>query len=53
MRFKASRALSETYRRAVEGHTPWTPDSPDPQPILVSDVARDPTLEAYLPTFAG
>ena len=53
MRFKASRALSETYRRAVEGHTPWTPDSPNPQPILVSDVARDPTLEAYLPTFAA
>ena len=47
MRFKASRGLSATYRRAVEGHTPWTPDTPDPQPIVVSDVARDRSLEAY------
>jgi GAF domain-containing protein len=30
MRFKAYRGLSEGYRRAVEGHTPWRPDSPDP-----------------------
>jgi PAS domain S-box-containing protein len=52
MRFKAYRGLSEDYRRAVEGHTPWQPDSPDPQPIWVSDVATDPSLAAYLPVFA-
>ena len=51
MRFKASRGLSEAYRRAVEGHTPWTPDSPDPQPIVVPDVAHDPALESYWPVF--
>ena len=53
MRFKAFRGLSEAYRRAVEGHTPWTPDSPDPQPIWVSDVAADASLEAYRPVFAA
>jgi PAS domain S-box-containing protein len=49
MRFKAYRGLSDGYRRAVEGHTPWRPDSPDPQPIWVSDVAADASLAAYLP----
>src|SRR4029450_5291661 len=39
MRFKAYRGLSDDYRRAVEGHTPWKPDSPDPQPILISALA--------------
>src|SRR3954462_6760241 len=29
MRFKAWRGLSQEYRRAVEGHTPWTPDAPE------------------------
>jgi PAS domain S-box-containing protein len=50
MRFKAWRGLSETYRRAVEGHTPWTPESRDAHPIVVSDVEADPALAAYLPT---
>ena len=50
MRFKAYRNLSETYRRAVEGHTPWRRDSPDPQPIVVADVRQDGSLGPYLPT---
>ncbi len=53
MRFKAFRGLSETYRRAVEGHTPWQPDSPDPQPIWVADVLADPSLGEYVATFAA
>jgi PAS domain S-box-containing protein len=53
MRFKAYRGLSEGYRRAVEGHTPWQPESPDPQPIWVADVARDPSLASYMPVFAA
>jgi len=53
MRFKAYRGISDAYRRAVEGHTPWRPDSPDPQPIWVSDVAADPSLADYLPIFAA
>jgi PAS domain S-box-containing protein len=38
MRFAASRGLSETYRRAVEGHSPWTRDVKDPQPLCVENV---------------
>jgi len=53
MRFKAYRGLSDQYRRAVEGHTPWRPDSPDPQPIWVEDVAADSSLASYLPVFAA
>src|SRR5262245_64513311 len=47
MRFKAYRGLSESYREAVEGHTPWRPDSPDPQPIWVQSVAHDRSLDAF------
>jgi len=47
MRFKACRGLSAGYRAAVEGHTPWTPDSIDPQPIVVSDVTVDAALAPY------
>ena len=53
MRFKAYRGLSDAYRRAVEGHTPWKPDSPNPQPIVVRDVQADPSLTLYLPVFAA
>jgi PAS domain S-box-containing protein len=53
MRFKAARGISDDYRRAVEGHTPWTPDSVDPEPIVVRDVAADASLAAYLPTIAA
>ena len=51
MRFRAYRGLSVQYRIAVEGHSPWTPDSVDAEPILVPDVSREPTLERYLPVF--
>jgi signal transduction histidine kinase len=50
MRFKAYRGLSDEYRRAVEGHTPWTPDAHDPDPIVVADVAVEPSLAPYRPT---
>jgi PAS domain S-box-containing protein len=51
MRFKAYRGLSEAYRRAVEGHTPWRPDTPDPQPLVVPDVGEDSSLRPYQPVF--
>lgn len=38
MRFVAARGLSGTYRNAVEGHSPWQPDTKDPQPITIPDV---------------
>ncbi|MCP1767203.1 PAS domain S-box-containing protein [Bradyrhizobium japonicum] len=40
MRFAAWRGLSQGYRQAVEGHSPWTPDAHDPQPIGIEDVAK-------------
>src|SRR6476659_2910192 len=52
LRFKAYRGLSSEYRAAVEGHSPWTPESVDAQPLLVPDVTRDPSLRAFLPVFA-
>ncbi|MDQ1518676.1 MAG: hypothetical protein QOE80_4506 [Actinomycetota bacterium] len=51
MRFKAWRGLSDGYRAAVEGHTPWSPEDHDAQPILVPDVARDPTLVEFTGVF--
>lgn len=49
MRFKAWRGLSDDYRAAAEGHTPWSPADVDARPILVPDVAADPDLAALLP----
>ena len=51
MRFRAWRGLSDSYRRAVEGHSPWSRDAVDPQPVLVGDVATDPSMTSFLPLF--
>jgi PAS domain S-box-containing protein len=40
MRFVSWRGLSERYRHAVDGHSPWTRDTVDPQPIWIEDVAQ-------------
>ena len=47
MRFRAFRGLSDEYRAAVEGHSPWGPDVVAPEPVLVTDAVRDPSLAAY------
>ena len=52
MRFKAWRGLSDAYRRAVEGHTPWKPGEVDPRPVYVEDVHADPSMSGYLALFA-
>jgi len=39
MRFEAWRGLSQAYREAVEGHSPWPPDQQDPPAIFIPDVA--------------
>ncbi|HSK04873.1 MAG TPA: GAF domain-containing sensor histidine kinase [Kofleriaceae bacterium] len=49
MRFRAWRRLSDGYRRTVEGHSPWPRDAAAPQPVLVPDVDREPSLRAYAP----
>jgi signal transduction histidine kinase len=51
MRFRAWRGLSEGYREAVEGHSPWRPDDRNPQPILCEDVREDGRLLKLRPTF--
>jgi signal transduction histidine kinase len=51
MRFKAWRGLSDDYRRAVEGHSPWTRDARDPQAIFVPDAEHDSSLEGYRELF--
>ncbi|MDB6004908.1 MAG: multi-sensor hybrid histidine kinase [Prosthecobacter sp.] len=38
MRFVSWRGLSEPYRQAVEGHSPWRADDPNAQPICIEDV---------------
>ena len=47
MRFAAWRGLSDAYRRAVEGHSPWTRDVKDPQPVWIQDIEAS-DLPEYL-----
>jgi len=49
IRFRAWRGLSDAYRRFTEGHTPWTRETQDPEPVLVEDVAAEPSLAALAP----
>jgi PAS domain S-box-containing protein len=51
MRFKAWRNLSDNYRRAVEGHSPWPHDAVAPEPVVVPDVDTDASMAAFLPLF--
>ncbi len=46
-RFVGWRRLSEEYRRAVQGHCPWTPGAAAADPILVEDALADETLAPY------
>jgi PAS domain S-box-containing protein len=38
MKFAAWRGLSDGYRQAVEGHSPWARDTRDPQHICIEDI---------------
>jgi PAS domain S-box-containing protein len=40
MRFVAWRDLSDGYRRAVEGHSPWDRNEPRPTPVCIEDVGQ-------------
>ena len=53
MRFVAWRGLSDAYRQAVEGHTPWTPGTTDAEPIVIADVDAEPSLQRYRAIFAA
>jgi PAS domain S-box-containing protein len=48
IRFKAWHGLSDRYRAAVEGHSPWKPgDEASPRPITVRAVRTDDSLAAF------
>lgn len=49
MQFKASHGLSDTYKEAAAGHTPWKQDASHPSPIFVPDVLQEASLEGLLP----
>lgn len=51
MRFCSWRGLSEEYRHIAEGHSPWTPQDPTGEPILVTDAQNDPSVEHLRPAF--
>jgi two-component sensor histidine kinase len=53
MRFVGWRGLSDGYRGAVEGHSPWTPDTSDPTPIFVDDIDACDRLDALKSTITG
>jgi signal transduction histidine kinase len=53
MRFKAWRGLSDSYRRATEGHTPWAPDTKDASPVVVADVDDEPSLANLRAVISG
>src|ERR671923_232279 len=46
MRFQAWRNLSDRYRAAVDGHSPWSRDTLAPSPIVIEGAAGDPALGA-------
>ncbi|HEY5944528.1 MAG TPA: ATP-binding protein [Kofleriaceae bacterium] len=51
MRFHASHGLSERYQQAVDGHSPWQPDTVGPTPLVVNDTEADPAWERYRDVF--
>lgn len=53
IRFKAWRGLSDSYRNAVEGHSPWKQSETDAQPITVADVVADESLADYRAVIQG
>ena len=51
MRFRAWRGLSQAYRDAVEGHSPWAQDATNPEPVIVPDILADNMLASFHPLF--
>jgi PAS domain S-box-containing protein len=53
MRFVAWRGLSDGYRRAVDGHSPWRRDDPNPEVVCVADVAASDLAPELKATVVG
>ena len=52
MRFVGWRDLSDGYRKAVEGHSPWDRDEQTPRPIYFEDVGKSELSDALKQTVA-
>ena len=52
MRFVGWRGLSDGYRKAVEGHSPWDRDERNPRPIYFEDVGQSDLSDALKETVA-
>ena len=46
MHFRAWQGLSEGYRKAADGHSPWKREEIEPEPILMSNPQQEPLDEA-------
>jgi len=49
--FVAWRGISDEYRAAVNGHTPWRPDTNNPDPVCIADVGSDVSLANLIDVF--
>ncbi|KRR22259.1 PAS domain S-box protein [Bradyrhizobium retamae] len=52
MRFVGWRGLSDGYRRAVEGHSPWARDERNPRPVYFEDIGASGLSDALKETIA-
>jgi PAS domain S-box-containing protein len=52
IRFQAWSGLSDEYRSAVAGHTPWTRGAADARPIAIPDVLEDSSVSVLRPVLA-
>lgn len=53
MKFVAWRGLSDAYRAAVEGHSPWSETTTDAAPIAVNDVVNSDLADDLKATVLG
>jgi PAS domain S-box-containing protein len=53
MRFVAWKGLSEEYRKAVDGHSPWTRETTDAAPIFVADIRDADEPDAWKKVIEG
>jgi PAS domain S-box-containing protein len=49
MRFRSWHGLSDEYRAAVDGHSPWPRTAASPEPIVVTDAQSDATMAPHAP----
>ena len=52
MHFQSWRGLSDQYRAAVDGHSVWSPEEPNPQPVCINDIRLADISESLKSTIA-